>query len=261
MFNVFQNIFHSIYKKWIFRKIDSATISKLNGEMIVDPELLLLGNFLHKDDIAFDIGTNVGEYTYVLERYVGSENVYSFEPIPALFKTLKKRFKNVIVEPMALSNKSGSSQFKIPIINGIVFQTRGKLDLGITEPGETNYEIIEVQCNTIDEYVNRKAIPMIKFLKIDVEGHEVQVLKGGIKTINRSRPIMLIEIEQRHHLVPIDTIFEFIKELGYEIKFYSLKELRYVDVESFDIIKHQDYNNINSLEYINNFWCFPENKE
>ena len=56
MLNLFQNIFYYIYKKWIYRKIDTTDISDLKNERIIEPELLIISEFIHEGDIVFDIG-------------------------------------------------------------------------------------------------------------------------------------------------------------------------------------------------------------
>jgi len=261
MKNIIKYIFNPIYKRWAFRRINKADLNSLKNNRVIEPELLLVGDYISKGDIVFDIGANAGEYTFKFEQCVGSKNVYSFEPIPKLYKNLKKIFRKVNIELLAFSNKSGLSQFKIPVINDVVYDTRGKLDIEITEPGETNYELIDVQCKTIDEYVAEKSIPKIALIKIDVEGHEFNVVKGAIKTLREYKPIILIEIEQRHHDMPISTIFNFIKELGYEIKFYSVSDLKFFGIEDFNVLKHQNYESIKTTDYVNNFWCFPSGQK
>lgn len=261
MKNLIKFILNPIYKRWAYRKINTTDLNSLKNNRIIEPELLLVSDYIRKGDIVFDIGANAGEYTFKFEQCVGSKNVYSFEPIPKLYKNLKRIFRKVNIELLAFSNKSTLSQFKIPVINDVVYDTRGKLDIEITEPGETNYELIEVQCKTIDEYVIQKSIPKIKLIKIDVEGHEFNVLKGATKTLRKLKPIILIEIEQRHHDMPIDVIFNFINELGYEIKFYSVSDFKYYGIEDFNVLKYQNYENIKTMNYINNFWCFPSNRK
>jgi hypothetical protein len=63
----------------------------------------------------------------------------------------------------------------------------------------------------------------ISFVKIDVEGHELEVLRGGIETLRRHRPNLLIEIEQRHSPVPIFHTLDFLASLGYAGEFLDDK--------------------------------------
>ncbi|MGH2645928.1 MAG: FkbM family methyltransferase, partial [Ginsengibacter sp.] len=95
------------------------------------------------------------------------------------------------------------------------------------------------------------------FIKIDVEGHELKVLHGADRSIRQFMPIMLIEIEQRHHTFSINKIFEHIRSLDYTIQFYDLSSLELKPLSEFNVDLDQDYNKIKTSNYINNFWCFP----
>ena len=55
----------------------------------------------------------------------------------------------------------------------------------------------------------------VSFIKVDVEGHELEVFKGGVEALRQHRPNLLVEIEQRHSPVPIEETFGFIQEQGY----------------------------------------------
>ena len=247
----------SIYKKIKFKNFDEVQIEQLRYTRLFEPELLLLKDFIKKGDRVFDVGANAGEYTYVFEKLAGPGFVYSFEPIPKLFNELKRLFPKVNLFKIALSDKENITQFKIPVIDGNKFETRGKLDVDYVEPGELSSEIIEVECKTLDLFVKQNSIKRLDFIKIDVEGHELKVLHGADQTIKLLNPVILIEIEQRHHNFSINKIFDYIESLNYKIEFYDLGSLQLKPISVFKVDIDQDYNNIKTSEYINNFWCFP----
>lgn len=252
-----QKYFPFVYKKIKFRKLAKIQLEQLQHNRLYEPELVLLKNFIKKGNIVFDVGANAGEYTYALERLAGAGNVYSFEPITSLFKELKKLFPKVNLHRIALSDKNEIHQFKIPIIAGSKFETRGKLDIDYIEPGEFSSELIEVECKTLDLFVEENNMKQLDFIKIDVEGHELKVLHGADESIKRFRPMMLIEIEQRHHNFSINKIFEYIESLNYKIQFYNLSSLQFENRNQFNTNFAQDYDKIKTSNYINNFWCFP----
>lgn len=253
-----QKYFPFAYKKIKFRKLHDVQLAQLRNNRLFEPELLLLRDFIKQGNIVFDVGANTGEYTYVLERLAGARHVHSFEPIARLFKELESLFPNVNLHRIALSDKDEITQFKIPIIDGSKFETRGKLDIDYFEPGELSSELIEVECKTLDVFVKENNIEQLDFIKIDVEGHELKVLYGADNSIKRFRPIMLIEIEQRHHDFTINKIFNHIESLNYKIQFYDLGNLKLKNRNEFNLDLHQNYNNIKTSNYINNFWCFPK---
>ena len=65
----------------------------------------------------------------------------------------------------------------------------------------------------------------ISFIKIDAEGHEIEIIKGAIKTINKNKPILLVEIEKRHSKKKVIDSINFINSLGYKSYYFNEKEL------------------------------------
>ena len=112
-----------------------------------------------------------------------------------------------------------------------------------------------MKCETLDSFVKNYNLNKIDFIKIDVEGHELNVLEGAVTTLKKFKPSMLIEIEQRHHNKNIDHIFSFISSFGYEISYYNLEKLRFEQLNNFDIEENQSVENIKTSKYINNFFC------
>ena len=247
----------SAYKRIRFGNVDEIKMDQLRLSRSIEPELLLLKEFIKKDNVVFDVGANAGEYTYVLEKLTGAAHVYAFEPIPKLFNELGRLFPKVNLYKIALSDKEDVTQFKIPIIDGNKFVTRGKLNIDYIEPGELSSELFEVECKTMDLFVSEQNIQRLDFIKIDVEGHELKVLQGADKSIKKFKPVMLIEIEQRHHNFAISKIFEHIRSLGYTLQIYDLGNLQLKPISEFNVDTDQDYNKIKTSDYINNFWCFP----
>lgn len=247
--------FPSFYKHKIFGFITNLETKDLISQRIVEPELTLLKHFINQGDCCLDIGANIGHYTFIFEQIAGSGNVYAFEPILNNYRLLKKLFKNCHIHQIALSNENNIKKFKIPKINNIEFDTRGKLDVDIVEENEDGHEIIDVKCETLDSFVKNYNLNRIDFIKIDVEGHELKVLEGAVTTLKQFKPSMMIEIEQRHHNKNIDHIFSFISSFGYEISFYNLAKLRFEQLSNFNIEENQSVRNIKTSKYINNFFC------
>ena len=249
--------FNSIYKQRTFKRINNTSLDELQDNRLFEPELLLLDKFISKGDVVFDIGANIGEYTFVFEKLTGAENVYSFEPILKLFSNLKKVFLKVNVFEIALTKKNVvSSEFKIPKIGNSKYDTRGKLDLNIVEPGETNYNLVKVSCDSIDNFVKNNELKRIHFIKIDVEGHEFDVIKGGKNAIEKFRPVLLVEIEQRHHDFSINKIFNYLSPYYSKIEYFDLRLKRFKSIKEFNVLEMQDYSNIKTKNYVNNFWFY-----
>ena len=251
-------LFLNYYKSKKFKKIDSCSLESLVKDRMIEPEIILLDQFIKSGDYCFDIGANKGHYIYKLNKLTQSEKIFAFEPIPKNYTFLKNIFPECKIFKYALSNEAGITKMKIPMVDNKLLDTRAKIDFNILEKNESSYKTIKIECSTIDLFVKHNNIRKIDFLKIDVEGHEFNILKGGIKAIKKFRPIILIEIEQRHHVYNISQIFNFIKELKYEIKYFNLSAMKFNPLESFDVGKNQNYNKIKTSEYVNNFFCIPK---
>ncbi len=205
-FERLKKLLRPIYRRlgWDFnsrekRKLQSEVSTlPLTEDYPYDPEAKLLRVIGIGRQPIFDIGANTGIYSAVLEDIVGSSNLYLFEPIPQLCQHLKARFPRAHVFELALSDHEGSQLLRVPIIKGKHFYTRATLNQH-TEIDQTGSEEIEVQLAPLDSVIESLRIESLGLIKIDVEGHELEVIKGAADTISRFKPWILIEIESRHH--------------------------------------------------------------
>jgi hypothetical protein len=95
----------------------------------------------------------------------------------------------------------------------------------------------------------------ISFIKIDVEGHELDVIRGGEATIRQHRPNLLVEIEQRHSPIPIAQTFDHILSFGYRGEFLE-EDSSYQPLSSFSVETHQTAR-LGKRSYISNFIFRP----
>ena len=159
----------------------------------------------------------------------------------------------------ALSSESGTTALFVPRLGGeletayasLYERSPNSLDRAIVcERREIAVQTLDRVCSDVRE--------RISFIKIDVEGHELPVLRGGIETLTRHRPRLLIEIEQRHSPTPILDTFGYLKNLGFRGMFIdSFGNTR--DIAEFDVNADQlaHINEIESGSYINNFIFLP----
>ncbi|MBK1988970.1 FkbM family methyltransferase [Sphaerospermopsis aphanizomenoides BCCUSP55] len=227
----------------------------------IEQEILYLDQFLHKGKRAIDIGANEGIYSYALAQRC--EIVEAFEPQPWCTEALKAYSqsgnKNINVYNVGLSNFNGTLNLNIPVSisdYSLEVDQLGNVVTGLASfrniPGETSS--FEVPVCKLDDY----NFDHVSFIKIDVEGHESQVLEGGYQTIIREKPTILIEIEQRHlGNKSITEVFRQITELGYEGSFFNKNQLQ--PLAEFSYQEHQEsfLNKIYSEQYVNNFIFTP----
>lgn len=209
---------------------------------------------LRPGDTAFDVGAHKGAYLNLMRKCVGKQGtIVGFEPQLILFEYLSSvkkslHWSNVRVEHLALSDREERLKLYIPANKIRKASSPGATLLSSKSQQDTD-RIEEVDSQTLDQYIERNQLKPV-LLKIDVEGNELSVLKGGIEYIRTAKPKILVEIEARHvgKEKAMET-FEFFKDLGYSGKFIRKKELIPLDRFSFD--QHQ--NKGNSEIYCNNF--------
>ena len=213
-----------------------------------NPELKLIKSLVNKDRDSIDIGANLGLFTYFMSR--ASKHVFAFEPNPYPLGNLKSLVdKNVTILPIALGNNDGPIKIKIPHHENGWSSNGASLSPRSEEPGK----FIEIQCRKLDSL----NINNIGLIKIDVEGFEIEVLKGAKETILRNKPTMIIENESVH-TEDTNQLFLIMHELGYNKYFCNSKgELK--KIEDFSVEEHQlDVNN-KDKNYIQNFIFIANN--
>jgi FkbM family methyltransferase len=194
---------------------------------------------------AVDAGANKGAYTYFLARRAA--HVWAFEPNPKMYDVLRRTVPaNVTASRVALSNRSGTADFRIPQMAGGGYSNQGgSLSTAKVSSG---YASVAVEAKPLDEL----GLTDVGFIKIDVEGFEAEVVEGARETIRRDRPVLLIEMEERYTKVPIERSLADIAALGYRGLFLEKGLLRPLD--AFDPEAHH---RAATKAYVFNFVFLP----
>lgn len=204
-----------------------------------DSDLIKIAEkFITADSVVWDIGANVGVFTFACASCLNSGTVISIEADPWLCSILKRtatlpfyKGKDIRIIPSAVSNNCGVSTFNIA--------ARGRacnaLDI---VPGRSPMggirEKIYVPTLTLDNLLENQPRP--DFIKIDVEGAEAFVIEGAAKIISSARPIFYIEVDQN----------------SYPLIHSSLGDSKYLFFNS-------DYTPIDH-KHSDNVFCVPEEK-
>lgn len=214
----------------------------------LEPEMLLLGQLLGSKPLAVDIGANFGPYCYCLARL--GKRVEAFEPLPEIARTLGAyRSPLIRVHNVALSSAAGTLQLYTPIFDGVPYPACSTFT-----PVEGPHETCSVPVRTLDSF----AFADICLVKIDVEGHELEVLRGAVDTLRREQPLLLVEIEQRHLRFPMAEVFDFIQALGYAGWFLAAGRLRPLAEFAYESHQQPFLADVNNPAYVNNFFFLPE---
>ena len=132
-----------------------------------------------------DVGAHIGSVISAVRTYVPSAMIVAVEAIPEKADHLKRKFPQIDVHQVALGNADGNVKFYVDVVQS------GYSSL--SRPAERDSaKIVEinVRMTSLDKLPNLTAVDAIK---IDVEGAELEVLRGGIGTINKNRPIIMYE--------------------------------------------------------------------
>jgi FkbM family methyltransferase len=193
-------------------------------------ELHLLDLLCDRSRPSVDVGANIGVYSYLMSRR--SPRVIAVEPHPDLATFLRKGLPgNVKVVEAALGDHAGEGEMHVPVVGGIEATTRSSLDPRARRAGESRS--IRVRLLTLDEL---ECDPP-GLLKIDVEGYEASVLRGGRSVLGSARPRVLVEVEEGRAPGSTREVFELLLGLGYEGWFVFRGDL--LPLSEFSPSRHQ----------------------
>ncbi|MGO9604280.1 MAG: FkbM family methyltransferase [Candidatus Binataceae bacterium] len=161
-----------------------------------EPGVQVALTFLLKPGMTFyDIGANVGFHSMIAARLLGPSNgnVICFEPVEENARLIRHNaqlngFERVTIKPIALSDVEESGRFWIS-----EEPTWGSL-VSAGDPPSRCIGSIEVRVRRLDDVIEEEGLTPPDVIKMDVEGAEVTALKGAVRTLEKHRPILLIEL-------------------------------------------------------------------
>ena len=163
----------------------------------------------------YDIGANIGLYSWLCRDLSSNRTILAFEPDPKNFQLLKmtkenSQIKDINLFNIALSNRMETVSFQQDTLTSAT---------GMISDGQTPWiekylgqETNSIQVNT--DYLDNKTFKTHEpsLIKIDVEGHELEVIKGGEKRLSQNKPLLLIESFPPN----LDRVVNFLTKLGYK---------------------------------------------
>jgi protein O-GlcNAc transferase len=164
----------------------------LEQEDWFEDEIRFVRRFLREGMQAVDVGASYGVYTVAMARAVGAQGrVWAFEPTPQSADYLSRSLElnglhNVRLRREALSDSAGSFAFGVgvnPELNA----------LGANGPHASG--AIEVRTVTLDQVAAAEDWRVVDFMKLDVEGHELEVIQGGRQFLSSASPLLMLEIK------------------------------------------------------------------
>ncbi|CDO90579.1 methyltransferase [Mycobacterium triplex] len=224
------------------------------------PDVQLAASLCDPNRVSLDIGADVGEFTVAM--LATSRAVIAFEPRPAQARALASMFDavgaEVRVEAVALSDKPGVMTMRV--VESEPGRSTIDTDNSLGDVAGGEIQSIDVPVKRLDDL----HLDDVGLIKIDVEGHELAVLRGAADTLTRNRPAVVVEAEERHHPDAVAAITRLLAGLGYA-GYFDLDDARR-PIAEFDPARHQNPANVGSREngwtdrgiYVNNFTFVPE---
>lgn len=173
----------------------------------VEPELDALPHLVDRGDTCLDVGAKHGAYTLAMADAAGSAGrVVAFEPLPGPRRVLRVgRWvlggRTVTLVGAAVAAVRGRGTIGLPVRRGIPVPGRAFLTShadGLGSNAGWRHRKLDVPLVDLDGWWTSEATPPVSVIKVDVEGAEQQVLDGASALLERDRPTLLLELEDRH---------------------------------------------------------------
>ena len=184
-------------------------------------------SLLHSPGTLVDIGAHDGLLTIPLALLPGSQ-VLAFEPLPSAFARLQSALRaafggapdHVACHHLALGDHQGSITLAMPVLDGVAQEQWASpaKDYAAHVSNRVAVERFTVPMRRLDDF----ALADVTAIKLDAEGAEYEILRGARETLLRCRPVLTLEVEERHRAGSTYAVPAFLDALGYDV-FFELK--------------------------------------
>ncbi|MDO9707772.1 FkbM family methyltransferase [Paracraurococcus lichenis] len=170
---------------------------------------------LHRPGTLLDVGAHDGLFTLPFAALPGSR-VLAFEPLPAAFARLRAAagaLPNVELRAEALGDQDGEVTLTLPVLDGVPQEQWASTAKGYAG---LDARVAEQRHSVPLRRLDGFGLKDLTAVKLDAEGAEYEVLRGARETLLRCRPILSIEIEERHREGSTWAVPAYLDALGYE---------------------------------------------
>ena len=204
-----EGIDFSIYLFGVFERSTAVTLQKL----------------VNSGDVVFDIGANIGAHTLGLARSVGpAGRVFAFEPASFAFAKLRDNLalnpelearthsRQILLasEPCGLAQREIYASWPLTENSSVHPKHRGRLAA-----------TLGASVDTLDHFAECEGIDRVNLIKMDVDGQELQVLRGGLRILKEFQPLLVMEISpyvHAEHNNSFSTFVSLLREAGYSLQ-------------------------------------------
>lgn len=217
-------------------------------------EIIFLCKYLKQGDTFLDLGANIGLFSlYAAEIVTETGNIHSFEPTPKTYSRLIENielnnFQNIIItNNIGLSSNNGVLKLNVSTDGHDAWNT-------FVQQSEMKFENnIEISVEKLDDYLDSKKLSpdKIAFVKMDVEGWEMEVVKGAKKLLqDNNAPIFMVEFTESNLFAAGTNCYELYDVFAsYGYKWYTYDVVKNLLLEDIKRI-HYPYNNLFAIKNI-----------
>jgi FkbM family methyltransferase len=215
----------------------------------------------HRPGLILDVGAHDGLLTLPLARLPGAR-VLAFEPLPSAHARLAAAcagLANVELRREALGAAPGRLMLSVPVVDGVPAEQWASLakDYGAFASVTTEAHAVEVI--TIDSL----DLSDVTHMKVDAEGFEQEVLEGARATLSRCRPVLSLELEERHRAGATRDVPALLAALGYETRFWldgAMRPLAAFDAATMQVASPDPAVFGASDPYVFTFYAWPQER-
>lgn len=233
------------YGRVVIKKINGITYVLDLSEMI-DSSLYFYGyyerntsrvlrEYIKQNMTVFEVGANIGSHTFEIAKILDPSHgrLFSFEPTDYAFGKLKRNFglnnfTNITLEKIALADKNEERE----IHRATSSETMPFKASWDRKKGGPKYKSIDkIKFERLDDYFARNNVRRLDLLKIDVDGYELRVIKGGMQTISMYKPIIIIEIGETVERIGdhLDELVEALWSFRYSIYSNEPQKIKFTE--------------------------------
>ena len=234
-YRLFKSLFLDLTKEHVV-EVNGYKLLTIPNDLGISSELLLfktheplstevLKSELKKGMVCLSVGANIGYYALLERKLVGEEGaVIVIEPSPLSYSCLKNNLhQNGFADVSAFNYAFSCHDGAVPFL----MDSQSNLCRVVKENDHCLSDlIIDVRALSLDSFAAQYNLDELDFLRMDVEGYETEIFRGGWRTIDRFKPALFIEIHKS--LLGPKLTFEFLQDLqrhGYEVKHYIPRDL------------------------------------
>ena len=200
---------------WLDKHTDNGFVLGFYEQELAE----LLSHYIRKDNVFYDLGAHWGYFTILASKFVGTKGkVYAFEPMPQNFLRLEQNIrinnvKNIAPLNVAVSDKKRTIKFS---------NSEDTFANTYINTNEENF--VEVKAISLDQFTLEKSVLPPHFIKIDVEGAEIDVLIGAERLIKEHGPMIHLSTHDVHLKGVDEKCKLWMYDNGYGMKKLSSKD-------------------------------------